>query len=132
MPLMMRLREVILKVSSKMLPSKEVPGLCHNITQCYVAGNGESEAVAERLQTRDGLRISPIRALFGDYLGVLGLVTTMVPATMSERSWSISAESSALTRGARSWNGAIPTPPFSSVPMKGALSNVSSIEVLTI
>ena len=45
MPLVMRLREVILKVSSKMLPSKEVPGLCHNITQCYVAGNGESDVM---------------------------------------------------------------------------------------
>ena len=110
----MRPREVILKVSSKVLPNEDcwdlVPYTLPNVTG---PDQGKSEPSPK------GYKFATAPKRLGNvycYLGVLGLVIVIVPAMMPLRSWSISDASWALTRPARSWYGAMSTPPFSSVP----------------
>ena len=112
-------------MSSKVLPNGERWDIVPTRYPKLAGPSRDSGTVAEWLQIRDGPEISPTYwGYFAPgsgpdpaYSGVLGLVTTMVPAMMSARSWSISADSSAETLPARSWNGEMSTPPFSSVPM---------------
>ncbi len=81
--------------------------------------------VTSALDNRTGM--TPSRYMSFTRLGVIHMLTrgprgssiTRVPEMMSCVSWSISACSSALTRSLRSWYGAMPTPPFSSVPTNG-------------
>lgn len=101
-----RPREVILKVSSKVLPGEErrdiVPYRLPTVARPERGKAGPSLKGYKLATTPQSGLDSERQGRRPPYWGVFGLDTTMAPLMMSARSWSISPLSSALTLLARS------------------------------